>query len=97
MPSVKNIVLVGDEDQLPPHGVDQVPSLSSLFDVAITHPSIPSAVLNITFRLPSPIALLLSERIYKGKLVCQRHSSSDKDFLKNQLTIYLRRPFFFLM
>lgn len=80
LPSLKNIILVGDEDQLPPFGVTQVPTLRSLFDAAITHRDIPRAVLNVTYRLPRPIATLLSQTIYENNLTCERYPPADLAF-----------------
>ena len=71
LPSLKHIVLVGDEDQLAPYGVDQVRHLKSLFDAALVHPSVPRAVLGVTYRLPPPMAKLLSTVIYNGAIVSQ--------------------------
>ena len=77
---LKNIVLVGDEDQLAPYGVSEVPSLKSLFDASITHPSVPHSVLNTTYRLSPPMAQLLSREIYKGMLVSARYEPADNLF-----------------
>ena len=83
LPKLKNIVLVGDDAQLAPFGVDKVSALKSLFDVAIKHPSVPQTMLNITYRLSPPVAKLLSKVVYDDKLIPERVNAHDEAFQRN--------------
>ena len=85
--AVKNIVLVGDNAQLAPHGEDQILHLKSLFDAAAQHPSVPSSVLNVTYRLTEPVAQILSKEIYDHGLVCQRVVQQELIFLRNMKAV----------
>ena len=94
LPSLKHIVLVGDEDQLVPHGVPNIKFLSSLFDAAIVHQSIPRAILGTTYRLTECMAELLSTVIYKNKLKCFRPPGVDDKFInKIKALLSSTRPF----
>eukprot|EP01036_Dinobryon_divergens_P030194 gene30194-39397_t len=85
--AVKNIVLVGDNAQLAPYGEDKIPYLKSLFDATAKHPSVPSSVLNITYRLTEPVAQILSREIYGNGLVCERVVRQQLTFLRNMKAV----------
>ena len=84
---VKNIVLVGDNAQLAPHGEGKIEHLKSLFDAAAKHPSVPYSVLNVTYRLTEPVTQILSKDIYDGGLVCERVKHHDMTFLRNMKAV----------
>jgi superfamily I DNA and/or RNA helicase len=80
-PKLKNLVIVGDEKQLPPHGEDKIPNLESLLSAALKlSTTIPNCLLDETWRLPTCIATFISNNMYDGKLDSRRSDHLDSIF-----------------
>lgn len=73
-PSMKKLVLVGDPAQLAPYGTEEgLPQILSTFDLVAR--KVPSIFLDINRRVPLPIAGIVSQISYEGKL----HTHVSKD------------------
>jgi len=81
-PNIKNLILVGDDNQLAPYGEESIKNLRSLFKAGLRHSSVPNTVLNVTYRLPNVIASIISSTVYNGELEVYRDDQSDADFIK---------------
>jgi hypothetical protein len=57
-----------------------VAGLTSLFELALTHESVPHSVLDITYRLSPPVARFISEHVYAGQLEYRRDAEGDTRF-----------------
>ena len=51
-PNIKNLILVGDDNQLAPYGEESIKNLRSLFKAGLQHSRVPNTFLNVTYRLP---------------------------------------------
>jgi superfamily I DNA and/or RNA helicase len=78
-PGAKHFVVVGDEQQLAPHGSDKVPC-KSLFDRLLSTEGVPNAMLSVTYRLPVQVAEPISAKMYESKLLAWRDAAAELSF-----------------
>jgi hypothetical protein len=76
-PRASHFIIVGDDKQLPPFGSATCEGSRSLFDAAISHPSVPLQQLEVSYRLPVPVGGVLSTALYGGALSVQRNPRRD--------------------
>ena len=85
---LQNLVIVGDEKQLAPHGEDRVDGLRSFLQAAsAVVPHIPARLLDETWRLPTCIAEFISETVYSGQVKSKRAEASDSEFLRRCIAL----------
>ena len=92
---VQNIVLVGDSNQLAPHGVDDIKGMKSLFDEGLSHTSAPHTTLTETFRLSPIVASVISSKIYNDQLQVRRSPENIEQFytyIDTKIKTHLRNP-----
>ena len=65
-PDLQKLVIVGDPKQLRPYGSQDTRGISSAFDVFEAHQE--PIFLDVQFRMPKPIADILSRLAYNGRL-----------------------------
>jgi len=65
-PDLQKLVIVGDPKQLRPYGSQDTRGISSAFDVFKAH--LEPIFLDVQFRMPKPIADILSRLAYNGRL-----------------------------
>ena len=74
-----HLVIIGDEHQLPPfqNALAEAKHCASVFDVVISHKSVPITQLSTSYRLSTHVGELLDEHIYKGGLSVSRNRTHD--------------------
>ncbi|CAE6492507.1 unnamed protein product, partial [Rhizoctonia solani] len=63
---LKNVCWFGDPKQLPPYGWSETIKINDIFQVA--HLQANSKIMDVSYRLPVPIAKFISKNVYQGKL-----------------------------
>ncbi|KAJ7593254.1 P-loop containing nucleoside triphosphate hydrolase protein [Mycena floridula] len=73
--TIKKIVFIGDDKQLPPYGHSDIPDLQSIFEMQ--HLRKRALFLDTQYRMPLPIGQFISKHVYDGRLQSQ-HAISSK-------------------
>ena len=89
---LQNLVVVGDEKQLAPHGEDRIKGMRSFLKAALVAPYIPATLLDETWRLPACIAEFISKNVYEGKVKSMRAEASDSEFLRRCIALQRLMP-----
>ncbi|KAJ3521700.1 hypothetical protein NM688_g8981 [Phlebia brevispora] len=73
--TIRKLVFIGDDKQLPPYGQEEVKELRSIFEVKRFRKNI--VFLDTQYRMPVPIGQFLSRQMYHGRLKSV-HKITDK-------------------
>ncbi|KAG6856899.1 hypothetical protein H0H87_012480 [Tephrocybe sp. NHM501043] len=64
--TLRKLVFIGDDKQLPPHGQGDIPELCSIFEMSHLRKNV--IFLDTQYRMPTPIGTFISREVYAGRL-----------------------------